>query len=129
MRTTLPRPTEDAATPQELDLLEGIDLGREHHRPTGKPTGWIIAAVVAVIAIAAAVFVSLVFTGGESAVAPDAAIEAPVTLREQGKDPGPTYRPRETDVIVLDYAGLDAVAPAAPVSPLPKVNPGEMLPM
>ena len=126
MRTTLPRPAEDAATPQEFDLLEGIDLGREHPRRTGEPSRWIIAAVVAVIAIAAAVFVSLVLTGGESAVAPEAAIEAPLTLREQGKDPGPTCRPRETGVIVLDYCGLDA---AAPVAAIPKVTPGELIPM
>jgi hypothetical protein len=126
MRTTLPRPAEDAATPQELDLLGGIDLGREHRRRTGRSTRWIIAAVVAVIAIAAAVLVTLVLTGGESAVAPEAAIEAPLTLREQGKDPGPTCRPGETDVIVLDHCGLDA---AGPVAVTPKVNAGELIPM
>ena len=53
-------------------------------------------------------------------------IEAPLTLREQGKDPGPTCRPGETGVIVLDYCGLDAVAPVAAI---PKANPGELIPM
>jgi hypothetical protein len=126
MRTTLPRPTEDAATPQELDRLERIDVGGENHHRTAQPTRWIIAAVVAVIAIAAAVFVTLALTGGESAVAPEAAIEAPLTLHEQGKDPGPTCRPGETDVIVLDHCGLDAVTPVAAT---PKVNAGELIAM
>ena len=106
MGATQLRPPEGAATPKELDLLEGIDLGSERHHRPGKRTTWIIAAVVAVIAIAAAVIVTLVLTGGESVTQPEAAIEAPLTARELGRDPGPTARPSETDVIVLDYYGL-----------------------
>lgn len=127
MGATQLRPPEGDATPKDLDLLEGIDLGsNRHHRP-GKRTTWIIAAVMTVIAIAAAVIVTLVLTGGESVTQPepDVAIEAPLTLRELGRDPGPTTRPNATDVIVLDYAGLTE---AETVAAVPKVNPGELLP-
>ncbi|TVR28094.1 MAG: hypothetical protein EA387_00580 [Nitriliruptor sp.] len=125
MGTTQLRPPEGAATPKDHDLLERIDLGSERHHRPGKHTTWIITAVVAVIAIAAAVIVSLVLTGGESATEPEAAIEAPLTARELGRDPGPTARPNATDVIVLDYYGLTE---APTVTALPKVNPGEVLP-
>jgi len=106
MGTKLLRHPEGTATPKDLDLLEELDLVSERHRRPGQGTRWIIAAVVAVIAIAAAVVVALVLTGGETAVAPEAAIEAPLTARELGRDPGPTARPRETDVIVLDHYGI-----------------------
>ena len=125
MGTKLLRHPESTATPKDLDLLEELDLGSERHRRPGTGTRWIIAAAVAVIAIAVALVVTLVITGGESAVAPEAAIEAPLTARELGRDPGPTARPRETDVIVLDYHGTPA---AVTVAPVPKVNPDVLLP-
>jgi len=129
----LHRPETDA-TPKELDLLEGTELERpsserngsglsdmhgqfgpypqrypqrigRRHRP-GKHTSWILTAVVALAAMAAGVVVAMVFFGGESVIAPEPEVEAPLTLRELGRDPGPTARPNATDVITLDYYGL-----------------------
>jgi hypothetical protein len=152
MRTTQLQRRGSPATPKDLDLLQGTDLGRpspertgrrpsdihgefgpyplrapvRHHR-TGKRSGKILAAVIALLTIAAAVIATLVLAPGESVIEPEpgAAIEAPLTLRELGRDPGPTPRPSETDVIVLDVYGL-VEAPTIPA--VPKVQPGEMLP-
>ncbi|MGM0619063.1 MAG: hypothetical protein ACQEUI_13140 [Actinomycetota bacterium] len=158
MGTTPLRPPEGEARPKDLDLLDGNEPGRpssartgrgrsdlhgqfgpyprrfplrseRHHRP-GKRSGWILGAAFSLIAIAAVVIATSVLTAGEDAIQPEpeaeVAIEAPLTARELGRDPGPTARPSATDVIVLDFHGLTE---APTVAAVPKVSPGEMLPM
>jgi hypothetical protein len=152
MRNTIQRPPAGSDRPHDLDFLEGIDLEKAHRRRSRARTTWIVVGI-AVLAVLGAVVVALL-VGGEGE-APERALPtleereivaarpretdliipdyyglevptAELTARELGRDPGPTARPRETDVIVLDHYGLSEAGAAS--APVPKVNPGEMIP-
>jgi hypothetical protein len=98
MRNTVQRPPAGGETPHELDFLEGIDLEQQHRRARTRNT-WVVVAVVALAVLGAVVIALLV--GGEGA-APEQALP---TLDEREIV---AARPRETDLIIPDYDGLES---------------------
>jgi hypothetical protein len=104
MRTTLHRPKPGDATPHDLDFLAGIDLEAEHRRPRPDKRTIVYAAIAAFLLLAAIVVAILVT--GDATTVPDGSLGT--TSME--RDFAPAVRPAATDVIVLDLAGLDAVA-------------------
>jgi hypothetical protein len=103
MRTTLHRPKHGDATPNDLDFLAGIDLAAAHRRPRLDKRVIVYAAIAAFLLLAA-IAVTVLVTG-DTATVPDGSLGT--TSME--RDIAPALRPAETDLIVLDMAGLDAV--------------------
>jgi hypothetical protein len=117
MSTTLRRPTDP--TPHDLDFLEGIDLSREARRRAQLRNRWIVAAI-AILVVLAAVVVAVLMSGDGATVsdqAPDSAIS--------GRDLAPALRPHETDLLVLDTAGLEAAGASAARDLEPAARPAE----
>jgi hypothetical protein len=104
MRTTLHRPKPADAAPHDLDFLAGIDLEAAHRRPRIDQRTIVYAAIAAFLLLAAIVVAVLV--AGDTTTVPDDVLGTATTER----DIAPALRPAATDLIVLDLAGLDAVA-------------------
>jgi hypothetical protein len=104
MRNTLQRPPAKGAT-DELEVRErlGFETETEVHPRRPNPA-LIVAAIVGFVL--ATVTVAVLLSG--DATVPDEVAEPTIAQR----DLAPALRPRETDLIVLDTAGLDLPQPA-----------------
>jgi hypothetical protein len=102
MRNTLQRPPAKGAT-VEFEAPERVELEPRTHPRRPVNTAWIVAAIVGFVlaSVTVAVLVSGDGTGSEEVAEP--------TIAQ--RDLAPAQRPRETDLIVFDMAGLDPPQP------------------
>jgi hypothetical protein len=101
MRNTLQRPP---AMTDEFEVLERVEVETADHPRRPVNTALIVAAIVGFVLATVTVAVLL---SGDGTVS-DVVAEPTIAQR----DLAPALRPRETDLIVLDMAGLDTRQPA-----------------
>jgi hypothetical protein len=108
MRNTLQRPSAGERTGRAPDALEGLDPGPE---PRQRPAwGWAIAAFAA-FAVLAAILIAVLVSDGTTIA------HQPLASSLSQRDLAPAVRPGETDVIVVDLAGLEATGGAEGSAP------------